>query len=111
MGVNLMTSLFRPRMIRRSSGEAISVRCAPGGETFGGVDVNEDKRVLLSGVVTSVSTVGCPSDKREHVTFAVDGAEPLWAEFRVPNNHGWTVGDKVAISVVHVERRSTVEAT
>lgn len=67
--------------------------------------MNQDKRVLLSGVVTSVSTVGYSSDKREHVTFSVDGAEHLWAEFRVPNNHGWTVGDKVAISVVHVGHR------
>jgi hypothetical protein len=67
--------------------------------------VNEDKMILLNGVVTEVSNPGYGAAPQDYVTFSVDGAEPLWAEFRVPNNHGWKVGDAVAISVVLVGRK------
>jgi hypothetical protein len=67
--------------------------------------VNEEKSMLLFGVVSEVCSPGYGSVRREYVTFSVAGAEPLWADFRVPNDHGWTVGDAVAISVVLVGRK------
>jgi len=71
--------------------------------------MNEEKSVLLHGVVTEVCSPGYDPVRREYVTFSIAGAEPLWAEFRVPNYNGWTVGDAVAISVVLVGRKPATQ--
>jgi hypothetical protein len=63
----------------------------------------KEKEIVLSGSVTDVSRPRAESDG-EQVTFAIDGAVPLWAEVRVPNRHGWAVGDRVSISIVSAER-------
>ncbi len=57
------------------------------------------KEVVLRGSVTDVSRPGIYPGVRnlegfireadERVTFSVEGAEPLWAELRIPNKHGW----------------------
>jgi hypothetical protein len=31
---------------------------------------------------------------------SVDGAEPLYAELRLPNQQGWAVGQKVMVTIV-----------
>jgi hypothetical protein len=79
------------------------------------------KEVLLSGTVTEVSrpaiairgvsTRDYHPDQDELVTFSVEGAEPLWAELRIQNRHGWAVREKVAISIVSVERKQIMEAS
>ena len=76
------------------------------------------KNVVLSGTVTEVSRPGLyirslsidgfPQD--EQVTFFIEGAMPLWAELRIPNNNGWMVGDRVAISIVSVEQQEVQRA-
>jgi hypothetical protein len=63
----------------------------------------EKNKIVLSGTVTDVSV---PRFDGEQVTFAIDGAVPLWAEVRVPNRHGWVVGERVSISIVSAERNS-----
>jgi len=66
-----------------------------------------DKEMVLSGRVTDVSrSIGYA----EQVTFTVEGAIPLWAEVRLPNSHGWVVGDQLSISIVCEERKTTREA-
>jgi sRNA-binding carbon storage regulator CsrA len=65
------------------------------------------KETVLSGTVTDVSR---PRVDGEQVTFAIDGAVPLWAEVRVPNRHGWVIGDRVSISIVSAERNPVREA-
>jgi hypothetical protein len=62
-----------------------------------------EKKLLLAGRVTEVSRLGF-SPQPELVTFSVDGAEPLWSEVRVPNEHGWAVGDRVLISIEPIMR-------
>jgi hypothetical protein len=78
------------------------------------------KEVVLSGTVTEVSRseIFVPGsnvqrlswDQEERVTFSVEGAGSLWAELRIPNRHGWAVGERVAISIVSVEQKQIKEA-
>jgi hypothetical protein len=70
---------------------------------------HSEKEIVLSGSVTDVSRPRPESDGEE-VTFAIDEAVPLWAEVRVPNGHGWVVGDRVSISIVSAERNSARDA-
>ena len=60
------------------------------------------KKLLLDGRVTDVLHRGLQPDQPEFVTFLVEGAEPLWAEIRLPNIHGWTVGERVSIAIIPV---------
>lgn len=69
-----------------------------------------EKEMTLSGRVTDVSRPRVGLDCGEQVTFAVDGAVPLWAEVRLPNSHGWVVGDLLLISIVCEDRKTTREA-
>lgn len=55
--------------------------------------------VKLMGNITEISRAGLYSDHRERVTVSVEGAEPLYAELRVPNEEGWDVGQKVLITI------------
>ncbi len=68
------------------------------------------KELVLNGTVTEVSRPELHFDQEERVTFSVSGAEPLWSELRLPNKHGWVVGDKVAISIVSVQREGITQA-
>ena len=54
----------------------------------------------LTGNISEISRAGLYSDRRERVTVSVEGAEPLYAELRVPNDQGWTVGQKVMVTIV-----------
>jgi hypothetical protein len=55
--------------------------------------------------VTDVLHRGLRPDQPEYVTFLVEGAEPLWAEIRLPNTHGWRVGERVSIAIIPVLQR------
>ena len=54
--------------------------------------------VKLAGNVSEIRP-GLYYDKREQVTVSVQGAEPLYAELRVPNDVGWKVGQKVMVTI------------
>lgn len=69
-----------------------------------------DKKLALNGQVKELSRAGPDMEEGAYVTFWVDGAEPLWAELRLPNRHGWAAGDRVVISMVSVERKRMIEA-
>ena len=64
----------------------------------------KEKETVLCGHVTDVSRPRFGLDCDELVTFTIDGATPLWAELRLPNRHGWVVGERVSISIVLSER-------
>jgi hypothetical protein len=68
------------------------------------------KEIVLSGSVTDVSRQCVDLHYGEQVTFAIEGAVPLWAEVRVPNNRGWVVGDRVSICIVSEETNAAREA-
>ena len=55
--------------------------------------------LTLLGNVSEISRGGLYADKRERVTVAVEGAEPLYAELRLPNDIGWIVGQKVKVTI------------
>jgi hypothetical protein len=63
------------------------------------------KKLLLDGRVTEVLHRGLQPDQPQYVTIFVEGAEPLWAEIRLPNKHGWKVGERVSISIISVLQR------
>jgi hypothetical protein len=54
----------------------------------------------LAGSVTEVSRRGLYLDERERITVAIEGAEPLYAEIRVPNTQGWVLGQKLMLIMV-----------
>jgi hypothetical protein len=54
--------------------------------------------VRLAGNVSEIRP-GLYLDKRERVTVSVEGAEPLYAELRVPNDVGWKLGQKVMVTI------------
>lgn len=54
----------------------------------------------LAGSVTEVSRRGLYLDERERITVAVEGAEPLYAEIRIPNTQGWVLGQKLLLIMV-----------
>lgn len=55
--------------------------------------------VRLAGNITEISRPGLYSDQRERVTVSVEGAEPLYAELRVQNDRGWSIGQKVMVTI------------
>ena len=55
--------------------------------------------VSLIGNVSEISRGGMYEDQRERVTVAVEGAEPLYAELRLPNDRGWILGQKLNITI------------
>ena len=60
--------------------------------------MNEDS-MKLPGNIVDISRSGFYGDNQERVTVFVEGAEPLYAELRVPNRQGWTVGQKVTVVI------------
>lgn len=59
-----------------------------------------DRELVLVGSVTEISRPDFSTDRQERVTLSVDGAEPLYAELRLPNKYGWALGQRVVISIV-----------
>jgi len=67
--------------------------------------------VRLVGNISEISRPGLYADHRERVTVSVEGAEPLYAELRLPNEQGWKVGQKVMVSIAPARPGDTWEAT
>jgi hypothetical protein len=59
--------------------------------------------VRMTGNITEISRPGLYSDHRERVTVSVEGAEPLYAELRLPNDRGWSVGQRVMVTIAPTE--------
>ena len=59
--------------------------------------------IRLAGNISEISRPGLYFDQRERVTVSVQGAEPLYAELRLPNEQGWSVGQKVVVVIVPVD--------
>jgi len=55
--------------------------------------------VRLAGEIAEISRPGLYLDQRERVTVCVEGAEPLYAELRLPNDRGWSLGQKVMVTI------------
>jgi hypothetical protein len=55
--------------------------------------------VKLTGNISDISRAGLYMDQVERVTICVEGAEPLYAELRVPNLSNWTLGQKVVVTI------------
>lgn len=64
-----------------------------------GVFVNM-QGVKLAGSIRDISQAWLYADRLERVTIVVDGAEPLYAELRLPNHEGWVLGQKVLIMII-----------
>jgi hypothetical protein len=56
--------------------------------------------VRLTGNISEISRGGLYADSQERVTVSVEGAEPLYAEIRVPNVRGWVLGQRVTVVIV-----------
>jgi hypothetical protein len=68
-------------------------------EAFGGSFVNTHN-LRLVGNISDISRPGLYEDYQERVTVSVEGAEPLYAELRLPNRAGWVVGQKVLVVII-----------
>jgi hypothetical protein len=55
--------------------------------------------VSLIGNVSEISRSRLYEDQRERITVAVEGADQLYAELRLPNDKGWTLGQKVTVII------------
>jgi hypothetical protein len=60
----------------------------------------------LAGEVSEISRSGLYADHQERVNLLVEGAEPLYAELRVRNEQGWSIGQKVIVTVMAAESES-----
>lgn len=56
--------------------------------------------VKLAGNVSEISRPGLYADRRERITVSIDGAEPLYAELRLPNDQKWSLGQRVMVTIV-----------
>lgn len=56
--------------------------------------------LTLAGSVSELSRAGLFADGKERMTVLVSGAEPMYAELRVPNQMGWLVGQRVMIMIL-----------
>jgi hypothetical protein len=65
----------------------------------GGAFVNTHN-LRFVGNISDISRPGLYEDHQERVTVSVEGAEPLYAELRLPNLAGWVVGQKVLVVIV-----------
>ena len=61
--------------------------------------VREARSLRLTGNISEISRSELYEDQQERVTVAVEGAEPLYAELRLPNMHGWLVGQRVVLVI------------
>lgn len=66
---------------------------------YGGNFVNTHD-LRLVGNISDISRPGLYEDYQERVTVSVEGAEPLYAELRLPNRAGWVVGQKVLVVII-----------
>ena len=57
------------------------------------------RELVLVGSVTEVIHSGFNPGQQDQVTLSVEGAQPLWAELRLPNKHGWAMGQRVVITI------------
>ena len=64
--------------------------------------------VRLLGSVTDLSRSGIYEDKVERFTVSVVGAEPLYAELRLPNKEGWQVGQRVTGTIAPADAGETL---
>ena len=55
--------------------------------------------IKFPGNISEISRPGLYMDKVERVTVSVEGAEPLYAELRLPNVSRWTLGQKVVVTI------------
>jgi hypothetical protein len=70
----------------------------------------EGRNLRLTGNVSEISRSELYLDHQERVTVAVEGAEPLYAELRVPNVHGWVVGQRVVLLITIVSQGNAWES-
>lgn len=77
---------------------AIAVRIPAKGAPTDGRCLVIAHTVRLAGNVSDIRP-GLYLDKRERVTVSVEGAEPFYAELRVPNDVGWKLGQKVMVTI------------
>lgn len=54
----------------------------------------------LSGTVSDIHRPGLYPGEVEQVTVSVDGADPLYAELRLPNRLRWSLGQKIVVVIV-----------
>jgi hypothetical protein len=54
----------------------------------------------LVGNISQISRGGLYFDSQDRITVSVEGAEPLYAELRLPNKQGWAVGQRVVVVIV-----------
>ena len=67
--------------------------------------------VKLAGNISEISRAGLYEDHRERVTILVEGAEPLYAELRLPNKEGWNLGQKMLIVIVPADTNDSEQPT
>jgi hypothetical protein len=60
----------------------------------------EGRTLRLSGNVSEISRSELYQDRQERITVAVEGAEPLYAELRLPNVLGWMVGQRLVLVMI-----------
>ena len=58
--------------------------------------------VRVDGRIGKISQACLYEDHQERMTVEVEGAEPLYAELRLLNQHGWVVGQKVTVVIMTV---------
>ena len=76
------------------------------------VDTMNTATLKFLGMVSEISRPGLYCDQMERITVSVAGAEPLYAELRLPNTFGWEVGQRVVVMIVteSVERDNQAAA-
>ena len=60
----------------------------------------EGRTLRLNGNVSEISRSELYQDRQERITVAVEGAEPLYAELRLPNALGWMVGQRLVLVII-----------
>jgi hypothetical protein len=69
------------------------------------------RMVKLAGNISEISRAGLYEDHRERVTILVEGAEPLYAELRLPNKEGWNLGQKMLIVIMPADPNDSGQPT
>ena len=54
----------------------------------------------LVGNISDICRAALYEDQQERVTVSVEGAEPLYAELRLPNQAGWVLGQRVLVVII-----------
>jgi hypothetical protein len=63
----------------------------------------------LDGNISEISRAALYLDRQERITVMVTGAEPLYAELRLPNAYGWAVGQRVTVTIVPVDAETKLD--